>query len=157
MHRSASPFSPLVCLQTDNFRLFVRQPRYKKETNDNLPFGLRVKRSTGYGKWPWILFFVWCLHVSLSLFLHVTMSQSMSPCHHVSMSQVSMSPCLHVSMSLHVSPCLHVSMCPCPCLRVSGIPQTENGTNGKRQLPFIFCKWKRKADICFPLSTNDKR
>jgi hypothetical protein len=59
----------------------------------------------------------------MSPLLHFSMS--MSPCFHVS---ISMSLCLQVPMS----PCLHVS-----CLHVSGIPQTENGTKGKRQLPFV--------------------
>jgi hypothetical protein len=74
------------------------------------------------------------------------MSMSLCPCLHVSLS-----PCFHVSMSIrplvHVSLslCFHVSMVPCPCLNVSGILQTENGTNGKQQLPFVFCK--RKAGI----------
>jgi hypothetical protein len=30
----------------------------------------------------------------------------------------------------------------CPHLQVSRIPQTENGTNEKRQLPFVSCKQK---------------
>ncbi len=30
--------------------------------------------------------------------------------------------------------------------------QTGMG-NGK--LPFVFCKWKRKTEVCFPLSAND--
>jgi hypothetical protein len=29
-------------------------------------------------------------------------------------------------------------------LHISGILQTENGTNRKRQLPFVFCKRKAK-------------
>ncbi len=87
-----------------------------------------------------------CLYVSMSPYLHV----SMSPCLHVSMS-----PCLYVS----VSPCLHVSMSPSPCLHVSGILQTENGSNGKRHLPFVFCK--RKTEMAnlrlFAANGNGKR
>jgi hypothetical protein len=30
-----------------------------------------------------------------------------------------------------------------PCLHVSEVPQTRNGTNGKLQLPFAFCKRKK--------------
>jgi hypothetical protein len=37
-------------------------------------------------------------------------------------------------------PCLWVSTSPYPSLNVSGIPQRENGTNRKGQLPFVYCK-----------------
>jgi hypothetical protein len=33
-------------------------------------------------------------------------------------------------------------MSSCPCFHVPGIPHPGIGTNGKRQLPFVFCKWK---------------
>jgi hypothetical protein len=26
---------------------------------------------------------------------------------------------------------------------------TKNGTNGKQHFPFVCCKWKRKAEVCF--------
>jgi hypothetical protein len=53
----------------------------------------------------------------------------------------------------------------------SGIPQTENGTNGKRQLPVVRCKRKtetqtsvcllqtelEKLEVCFPWKVNDKQ
>jgi hypothetical protein len=58
---------------------------------------------------------------------------------------VSISPCFDVyvyvlclDVSISPSPCLDVSMSLCPCLQVSGIPETENGTNGNQQLPFSF-------------------
>jgi hypothetical protein len=38
----------------------------------------------------------------------------------------------------------HRKLCPA-CLHVSGIPQTENGTHGKRQLPFVCCKRKTET------------
>jgi hypothetical protein len=85
----------------------------------------------------------------------------MSPCLHGSMS-----PCLHASMSLclyvsilHVSmsPCLQVSMSPCPRLHVSRIPKTENGTNGKRQLPFVFCKRKTEMENFRLFTANRNR
>ncbi len=90
---------------------------------------------------------------------------SMSPSLYDSISQ-----CLHVSIS--PSLCLHVSMSssPCLCRHVSWILQTENKTNRKRQLPFVFCKrktemaklpfvcckWKRKTDVYFPWSAIGK-
>ncbi len=83
---------------------------------------------------------------------------SMSPCLHV---HVSMSPFLNVSLShfcVYIFPCLHlhVSMSFCfPEFR-----KTENGTNGNSnfclfaengngELPFVCCKRKQKAEICF--------
>jgi hypothetical protein len=36
-------------------------------------------------------------------------------------------------------------------------PQTENGSNGKQQLPFVCCKQKRKTEVCFPWSANDNQ
>jgi hypothetical protein len=68
------------------------------------------------------------------------------PCLYDSILPVSMFPCLclHVSMSsspFSMSPSLHVYMSmymsPCPCLNVSGIPHTENGTKGKRKYVFL--------------------
>jgi hypothetical protein len=68
-----------------------------------------------------------------------------------------------------MSPCLHVFMSPCPCLKVSGIPQTENKTTRKRQLQFLFCKQKTETTnfrllemenengVCFPWSANEKQ
>jgi hypothetical protein len=98
------------------------------------------------------------VHVSMSPCLHVYVSLSMSP--------VSMSPCLHFSMFpslMSMSPYFHVSISMSPSFHVSGIPQTENETNGKWQLPFVCCKWKsngklqffyckqkRKTEVCFP-------
>jgi hypothetical protein len=38
-----------------------------------------------------------------------------------------------------------VSIYPSPCLHVSGIPQTENGTNRKQEISFVFCNWKTGA------------
>ncbi len=77
---------------------------------------------------------VWCLHVSMPLFLHASMppwlNVSMHPCLYVN---VSTSPCLHIWIHLHVF------MSPCPCFHVSGIPKTNNGTNGKR---------KRHTSVC---------
>jgi hypothetical protein len=80
--------------------------------------------------------------------LHVHVSMSSCPCLRVHVS-VSMSPCLclHFStspslwLSVSMSPCL----CPCPCLHVSEIPQTENGTNGKWQHPFVCCRRKTET------------
>jgi hypothetical protein len=75
----------------------------------------------------------------------VFMSMSPCPCLHVQVSRplclclhVSMTPCFHVSCL-----CFHVSMSPSPCLCVSMFAEfrnTENRTNGKRQLPFVCCK-----------------
>jgi hypothetical protein len=48
-------------------------------------------------------------------------------------------------VSMFMSPCLHGSMAPCLCLHISGIPQTEKGTNGKWQPPFDFCKRKTET------------
>jgi hypothetical protein len=73
---------------------------------------------------------------------------------------MSMSPGFHFSISIS----------PCPCLHVSGIPQTENGTkpktgtsvcflqtaNGHGKLQFVGCKWKLKTEVCFPWSANGK-
>jgi hypothetical protein len=60
-------------------------------------------------------------------------------------------------------------------LYISGIPQTENGTNGKWQSPFVCCKWKTETanfrlfaanglkmeacltEVCLRWSANDKR
>ncbi len=119
-----------------------------------------------------------CLHVHVSMFmsfcqcLHVHVFTSIFPC-----------PCLrvHVSVLMSLCPRLHVSIPPCsrshvhvsiiPCLHVSGISQTEKETNGKRQLPFVFCKRKSetsnfrlfaangnvKRKFVFLGSTKDKR
>jgi hypothetical protein len=38
-------------------------------------------------------------------------------------------------------------MSPCPCLHASGIPQTENRTNGKQQLPNVTANGKQKTPI----------
>jgi hypothetical protein len=91
-----------------------------------------------------------CLHVHVTMYscLHISMSPfSIYPCFHVFMS---ISSCFHVSIARSPSPCLHVSLSPChhvsmsPCLHVhvSMFLQTENGTRGKRQLPFFSWKWK---------------
>ncbi len=92
----------------------------------------------------------------------------MSPCLHFSMF-----PCLHVSMS----PFFHVSMF--PCLHLVGSMSTSlhfwNSVKcitelTDRQLSFVFCKRKtetenfrlfcckrkRKTDVCFPWSANNK-
>jgi hypothetical protein len=88
-----------------------------------------------------------CLYVSLSPSLHVHVS--ISPCL-MSSVYVSMSPppCLH----LHVS----TSMSPCPCLHASGIPQTENRTNGKQQLLNGYCKRKTENSHLFAANRNRK-
>jgi hypothetical protein len=80
----------------------------------------------------------------------------------LSMSPISMFPSLHgVSMSprLHgsTSPCFHVSiyMSLCFNVHVSMFPDirkretglTENGTNGKRQIKFVFYKRKRQTSV----------
>jgi hypothetical protein len=57
-----------------------------------------------------------------------------------------------------------------PFLHISGVPQTENGANGKWQLPFVFCRQKVetqtsvcllqtkwKMDVCFPWLANGKQ
>ncbi len=52
-----------------------------------------------------------------------------------------------------------------PYIYIRKTEQTENGnirlfaTNEKRkeQTPFVCCKRKRKTEVCFPCSTNDKR
>jgi hypothetical protein len=80
----------LVRLQTDNFRLFLRQQTNKRQ----LPFarwanGKRIKENRMGFRFP---FSVWCLY-----------------------------------------------------LHVNGIPHAENGTNGKRQLPFVF--FKRETEM----------
>jgi hypothetical protein len=130
-----------------------------------------------------------CIYVDVSMFmspcqcLHIHVSMSMSPCLYVSkfmppylyfsMFQCLMSMCFPLSIS--VAPCvsmfpivhLYVSMS--PCLHISGIPQTEKGTNRKQQLPFVcykrkgngkltfVCsKRKRKTEISFPWSANDQ-
>jgi hypothetical protein len=53
-----------------------------------------------------------------------------------------------------MSPCFHV-----PCLHVSGILQMENGTNAKRQLPYVCCE--QKMEIAnfrlFAANGNGKR
>jgi hypothetical protein len=38
-------------------------------------------------------------------------------------------------------------------------PQTKNGTNGKLQLPFVFCKWKKEMAKfrLFAANRNGKR
>jgi hypothetical protein len=68
-------------------------------------------------------------------------------------------------------PCLWVSTSPYPCLNVSGIPQRENGTNRKGQLPFVFCKQEmemanfnlfaangnRNQMFVYPWVANDKQ
>ncbi len=72
---------------------------------------------------------------------------------------MSMSPWFHVSMSLcfyvSIPQCLHVFMspCPCSCLHVSGIPQTEltdNGTNRQRNFHLFSAigKQKQQTSLC---------
>jgi hypothetical protein len=74
-----------------------------------------------------------CLHVSMYVFMYVSWSSclvvSMSLCHNVSMS-----PCLHV----------HVSI-------------TENRTNRKRQLLFVFCKRKTETANFRLFAANENR
>jgi hypothetical protein len=48
-------------------------------------------------------------------------------------------------------------MSPSPCLHVSKIPQIENGTNGKQQLPFICCKRKTATANFRLFAANGKR
>ncbi len=128
-----------------------------------------------------------CLNVSMSMSpgFYVSIFSSMSPCPrpcqhvlvHVCMSS-SMSacprPCLyvlvHVSMSSSMlpcpRPCCHVMFpCPRPCFYVhvyvlvlETLLQTENGTDGKRQLPFVCCKRKTEtANFClFAANGNGK-
>jgi hypothetical protein len=97
-----------------------------------------------------------CLHV----FMYVSMSSCMSSCLHVCL-LVFMSRCLYVSMSqclqVSLSPCVNVSMSPCLHVHVS---ITENRTNRKRQLLYVFCKRKTETanftNSCFPWSAKDK-
>jgi hypothetical protein len=44
-------------------------------------------------------------------------------------------------------------MYPSPCR------ETENGTNGRRQVPFVYCKQRTETEngSCFPWSANVKR
>jgi hypothetical protein len=50
-------------------------------------------------------------------------------------------------------------MSPCPCIHVSGILQTENGTDGKWQLLFLCCKpYIETANVrLFAANGNGKR
>jgi hypothetical protein len=48
-----------------------------------------------------------------------------------------------------------MSTAQCPCLNISGIPQKENGTNGKWQFPFVFCK--RKMERLLATKGNGKQ
>jgi hypothetical protein len=49
-------------------------------------------------------------------------------------------------------------MSPCPCLHISGIPQKENGTNEKRQFPFVFCKRKmERANFRLLAAKGDRK
>ncbi len=111
------------------------------------------------------------VHVAMSMSpcpcLHVHVYMSPCPCLPVSMSpflHVSISPCFRVSylclcVSMSPSPCLHISMYLGPCLQVSGIAQTENKNKGKRQLLFVCCK--RKTPMAnfhlFAVNINGKR
>ncbi len=123
-----------VCLQMNNFRLFLHQQSDKRQTS-----------VCTMSKW------IKENHLGIHFLFNVFMSPC--PCLHVSMSQflhVSMFPCLH----LHVS----VSMSPSPCLHVSTFPDCENG-KGKTEegkLLFVCCKRKWKTDICFPWWANGK-
>ncbi len=98
----------------------------------------------------------------------------MSPSLHFSMFPcVSIFPCLNLHMSPSPYMYLHLHMSPCPYLHVSGILQTENGTNRKRQqLLLDFWKWKwtetanfrlfaangkRKMDVCFHWLANERQ
>jgi hypothetical protein len=79
-------------------------------------------------------------------------------CLHVFLLHVAMSPCRRVLVSPSMSPCPHVLMF--PCLYVSGIPPTENGTNGKRKLPFVFSangKRKRLPFFLLQIKTGNGR
>jgi hypothetical protein len=91
-----------------------------------------------------------CLHVCKSACLQVCMSAclhiSISPCFYVSISTVyDKSPCSQVSISMSPSPCLHVYR----------IPQTENGTNKKWPLPFVFSIWR--TSVCLLQTENRKQ
>jgi hypothetical protein len=96
---------------------------------------------------------------------HVSMSASMFPCPrqcshvhvhvliHVHVHFVFMYIFMSISMYITVHIDVHIraerktptSVC---------LLQTENGND---QLPFVCCKWKRKTEVCFPWSANDKR
>ncbi len=112
-----------------------------KRTNDKLLFarwanGKRIKEI--------------CLNFHFPFEVSMSMSQCLS---------VFMLWCLRVSMS----PCLHVFTF--PEFSKWGLELTENGNflyflqteNGHGKLPFVCSKQKRKKDVSFPWSANDKR
>ncbi len=101
----------LIHLKMDNFSLFLRQQKDKRQTS----VWTMSKQVNILRKIVWTSIFLFLFDVSVSISPHLHFS-------------ISMSLCLHVSMS--------------PCLDISGIPKTENGIYGKRQLLFIFCKQK---------------
>ncbi len=115
-----SPFSPFSRLQTDSFRLLLRQQTDKRQTANSK----RIKENQLSCCFPFDVSISPSLHVSTSPCL----SASRCPCLRVSMApclRVSVSPLLCISMSLclhnTMSPCLHVSMSPFfifPCLLV---------------------------------------
>jgi hypothetical protein len=134
-----SPSSPFLVCKRITSGLFLYQKTGKRQT-----FHVHDEQSVnGLRKIAWA-----------SVFRSSFVSMSMSPCLNI---HESMSPCL----------CLQVSMSLCPCLHFSRIPQQENETNRKQQLPFVSangngkllfvgCTGKQKMDVCFPLSANDK-
>jgi hypothetical protein len=155
-HRFTSPgLVRLVCLVRlpGNLRFFLRQQMDKHQTS-GCPYEQTVNRLRKITWASVLLFNSMCFHVSMF----------MSPCPGL---HVSMSPFLHVSMSPCL--CLNVSMSPSWCLHVHFPRSLEfwkrktaticflQMENGNGNLPFICCKWKRKTDVCFPWSVNDKR
>ncbi len=145
----------LVHLHKNNFRLFLREQTDKRQISICTMSKQETIRLNYLG-------FNFPLD---SLQFHASMSTSKCPRFHVHIS-MPMSPCLHVHVSMYMSPCLrvsclsmpqcfHVSMSLCPCLRVCGIPQKENRTNRRRQLPSAYCK--PKTEVCFSWLANDKR
>jgi hypothetical protein len=81
------------------------------------------------------------LHFFMFICLHV----------YVSSSHVSLSSCLHV----------HLSMFPEFHKRKTELMETASTIcwlqteHRKGKLPFVFCKWKQKMEICFPWLANN--
>ncbi len=114
-----------VCKRLISVCFFVN-----KRPNDELPFARRANGEQIRENRLGLGFHRFLFDVSMSPFLHVSISLCL---------------CLHVSMT--PSPCLHVSMS--PCFHVSGIPQTENTTNGKPQCPFVYGKLKQQLTFVY--------
>jgi hypothetical protein len=142
----------LVHLQMDNFCLFLRQQRDKRQTSV-------CTVSTWVRKIAWDSILHSPFNVSLSPCRYIHIHGSISPCLHVSTS-----PCLHVSISpCSMSPCLclHVSVSPSLCLHVhvSMFPEfckrkTELMENGNFCLLVGNGKRKRQTSICLLQTKN---